>query len=237
MIHGSAADHTTWSIQLASPALTGRLTLVAVDRHRASVGATSVEGHAADAAALLAAGPPAIVVGSSFGAVVALELARRHPARVAGQVLIEPPLGASDEAPSAPAGWLDELDRVAASAGPVAAAERFLRQVLGDEAYARMPRAYQDRARARWPEIRADCHALVAYRPRYATLATVATPTLLLGGARSAPSFAATLDALAAALPRARRERIDGAGHMLHAEAHRRFAELLAGFVAEVVPP
>jgi pimeloyl-ACP methyl ester carboxylesterase len=236
LIHGSATDHGTWSIQLASPVLTAALELVAYDRHRAPVGATSVGGHAEDAAALLGEGP-AVVVGSSFGAVVALELARRYPARALGLVLIEPPMGPSDEAPSAPAGWLAGLDQVATAEGPAAAAERFLRAVLGDEPFERMPRAFQDRARARWDEIRADCAALIAYRPGYATLGEVGAPTLLLGGVRSAPSFAATLDALAAALPRARRERVAGAGHMLHAEAHRRFAELLRGFVVEVAAP
>src|SRR5262249_45389171 len=77
-IHGSAADHTTWSIQLAGP-LRERFTLVAYDRRSS---ATTVEEHAADAATLLTL--PSLVVGSSFGSVIALELVRARPTLCAG---------------------------------------------------------------------------------------------------------------------------------------------------------
>ena len=61
--------------------------------------------------------------------------------------------------------------------------------------------------------------------PNYATLGEVAVPIRLLGGDRSAAYFRPTLEALAAALPRATLAIIAGAGHMLHAEAPRAFAE------------
>jgi len=224
LIHGSAADHTTWSIQLAS-SLKDRFTLIAYDRSRAD----TVEAQADEAVALLAGDPaPAIVVGSSFGAVIALDVIRRHGA--AGAVLIEPPMGATDEAPAAPAAFLAEYDRRMAEQGGPAAAELFLRTVLGDVAYERMPRAFQERSKSKSSEIRADSAALIAYRPRYTELAAVKTPVLLLGGERSASYFRPTIDALFAALPDARFEIIAGAGHMLHAEAHRRFGEALTVF-------
>ncbi|HEU0036307.1 MAG TPA: alpha/beta fold hydrolase [Kofleriaceae bacterium] len=223
LIHGSATDHTTWSIQLASRALRERFTLIAYDRR---AGERSVEDHAGDAATLV--DRETIVVGSSFGAVIALELARTHACR--GAVLIEPPMGPSDDAPAAPVAFLAEYDRRLAEQGGPAAAELFLRTVLGDAAYERMPRAYQDRAKQQWAQIRADSAALIAYRPRYAELATLALPVLLVGGERSAPVFRPTLDALQAVLPDARRETVPAAGHMLHAEGHRRFGELVTGF-------
>ena len=99
-----------------------------------------------------------------------------------------------------------------------------------------VPRAFRERAVAKHAEIRADSAALLAYRPRYALLATLATPVLLLGGGRSAPFYRATLDALAAALPNARLEMIANAGHMLHAEAFRRFHELLLEFAVALAP-
>jgi pimeloyl-ACP methyl ester carboxylesterase len=227
LIHGSAADHTTWSIQLASP-LRERFTLIAYDR---KVHAT-VEQHAADAATILD-GDRALVVGSSFGSVIALELVRTRPDLCAAAVLVEPPMAADDERPAAPVAFLAEYDRRAAEQGGPAAAELFLRTVLGDAAFERMPRAYQERGTSKHAEIRADSAALIAYRPRYAELAAVQVPALLLGGDRSAAYFRPTLDALLAALPRARLEIISGAGHMLHAEAHRRFAELVTAFAAE----
>lgn len=226
LIHGSAADHTTWSIQLAS-SLRERFTLIAYDRRATG----SIEDHADDAIALLADSPePALVVGSSFGAVVALEVARR--AAIAGAVFIEPPMGSSDATASAAAAFLDAYDRRLAEQGGRAAAEMFLRTVLGDAAFERMPHVYRDRACSKFAEIRADSAALIAYRPRYAELALVATPILLLGGDRSAAYFRPTLEALLAALPAARLEIVPHAGHMLHAEAHRRFAELVTEFAA-----
>jgi len=229
MIHGSAADHTTWSIQLASP-LRERFTMIAYDRRPT---ATTVEEHAADAAEVLA-GERALIVGSSFGAVVGLELMRTRPELCAGAVLIEPPMAASDDETAAPATFLAELDRIAAAQGGPAAGEFFLRTVLGDEAFDRIPRAFQERSKQKWAEIRADSAALLAYRPRYPELAAVTMPVLLLGGDRSAPYFRATLDALAAALPHARIETVKGAGHMLHADARSTFADLLVAFADQL---
>jgi pimeloyl-ACP methyl ester carboxylesterase len=228
-VHGSAADQTTWSIQLAG-SLRERFELVAYERR---ADATTVEEHATDAASLLG-DAPALIVGSSFGAVVALEVLRSHPGRCAGAVLIEPPMAASDELAAASTAFLAEFDRRAAAEGGPAAAEFFLRFVLGDAAYDRIPRAFQDRSKSKWAQIRADSGALIAYRPRYHELASIQTPVLLLGGDRSATYFRATLDALLGSLPHARLEVVANAGHMLHAEASRRFAELLVGFAEQV---
>lgn len=230
-VHGSAADWTTWSIQLAS-SLRDSFELVAYNRR---ADAATVEDHAADAAEVLGdTGEPAIVVGSSFGAVIALELVRTRPELCRAAVLIEPPMAPSDDLAAAPAAFLAEFDRRAAEQGGPAAAEFFLRFVLGDAAFERMPGAFQERAKSKWAEIRADSAALLAYRPRYAELPRVDVPVLLVGGDRSATYFRATLDALLAKLPRARLEIVTGAGHMLHAEAPRRFAELVMAFAAEV---
>jgi pimeloyl-ACP methyl ester carboxylesterase len=220
LIHGSAADHTTWSIQLASPVWQARFSLTAYDRPILP----TVEAYAADAAARLAG--PALIIGSSFGAVIALELIRTSAQL--GAVLIEPPLGAPMTA------FLDAFDARAAAQGGAAAAEFFLRAVLGDAPFERMPRAYRDRATAKYAEIRADSAALIAYDPRYADLATVQTPVLLLGGDRSAPYFLPTLETLRANLPNSRLEIVSGAGHMLHAEASRRFLELVTTFADQI---
>ena len=226
LIHGSAGDSTTWSIQLASAVLRQRFSLIAYDRPILP----TVEEQAKVAAGKLTG--PALVVGSSFGAVIALELVRTT--RQLGAVLIEPPMGASDDTPAVPAAFLTEYDRRVADAGGPAAAELFLRTVLGDAAFERMPRAYRERSVGKHAEIRADTAALLAYRPRYAELGSVQTPVLLVGGERSAPFFRPTLEALNARLPRSRLEIVAGAGHMVHAEASRRFAELLTTFADQI---
>lgn len=245
-VHGSATDHTTWSIQLASP-LRQQFELVAYDRRTTS----TVEEQAADLASVIGAAQP-IVVGSSFGAVIALELARSRLAPCTALVLIEPPMAPSDgpqdilaAARAAVGGetpapkrrltrFLDDFDRIAAESGGPAAGEFFLRMVLGDAAFSKIPRVFLERSKAKWAEIRGDSVALMAYRPRYAELGAITVPVLLLSGGRSAPYFRVTLDALAAALPKARREIIARAGHMLHADAASRFAELLVGFADEI---
>ena len=230
-VHGSATDRTTWSIQLRSSAL-DRFELVAPDRDFTR---TSVEQHAVDLAAVIGE-TPALVVGSSFGGVVALELARTQPALLRGAVLIEPPMPPTDDPmfASNQRAFHDEFERRVAADGGPAAGEYFLQTVLGPEAFSRIPPTFRERSRSRWAEIRADSNALIAYRPRYAELRMCTVPMLLLGGERSAPLFLPTLEALAAVLPDAEIVTIPSAGHMLHAEAPRRFAELLIQFAAEV---
>jgi pimeloyl-ACP methyl ester carboxylesterase len=228
LIHGSAADRTTWSIQLAGP-LREKFELIAYDRGELA----SVRAYAAEAAKLLE-DSRALVVGSSFGAVVTLELVRTRPELCAGAILIEPPMAPTDDPPTDPVAFLADFDRRVIDQGGPAAGEFFLRTVLGDTAFERMPKAFRERSAAKWAAIRADSQALIEYRPRYAELASVTTPVLLLGGDRSASYFRPTLEALAKALPRARLEIVSGAGHMLHAEASRRFAELLIAFAAEI---
>ncbi|MFT3698918.1 MAG: alpha/beta hydrolase [Kofleriaceae bacterium] len=228
-VHGSATDHTTWSIQMGS-SLKDRFEMIAPDR---DFSRTTVAQHADDLARHV--GERAILVGSSFGAVICLELLRTRPELVPGAVLIEPPLPPSDEPDYAQGqrAFYEEFERRLAESGGPAAGEFFLQSVLGPEAYARIPRAFRERSAQRWAEIRADSVALIAYRPRYAELGSVDVPVTLVGGERSAPAFAPTLDALAAALPEAERVTIPNAGHMLHAEAPRKFADLLIRFAAD----
>ncbi|CAN5494341.1 alpha/beta hydrolase [soil metagenome] len=230
LVHGSATDHTTWSIQLGS-SLEDRFDFVARDR---DFSRTSVAEHAADLAMSIASATRALVVGSSFGAVIALELARTRPDLVVGAVLIEPPMRSADDRTldSAQREFHAELERRVERDGGPAMGEFFLQSVLGTEAYARIPVVFRERSASRWAEILSDSRALVAYEPRYAALRTCTVPMLLLGGARSAPLFGRTLEALAAALPDAESVTVANAGHMLHAEAPRKFAELLIGFAA-----
>src|SRR5262249_27894062 len=157
-----------------------------------------------------------------------------RPELVAGMVLIEPPMPPADDPATfaTQRAFFAEFDRRVAADGGPAAGEFFLRTVLGDVAYDRIPAAFLDRSKARWADIRADSEALIAYRPRYGELAGVRVPAVLVGGDRSAPYFRVTLDALSAALPAARLEVLPG-GHMLHAEAPRQFARLLMAFADE----
>jgi len=238
LVHGSAADSTTWTIQLAS--LRKHARLVTWDRrgHDRStlpdfIPYFTVEQHANDAIRIIDSeiGQPVVVCGSSFGGVVALDLTRRRPDLVKGAVLLEPPLRPNDRERGIPEGFLSKFDRLEREEGGPAAAEFFLRMVLGDTAYERMPRPYQERSKSLWRQIRQDCAALGEYRVRYDELSKVKTPVLLMGGERSAPFYRPTLEALHQALGNATLEVLPNAGHMMHAEAHRRFNERLLSFM------
>lgn len=97
--------------------------------------ATSVAEQAADAAALLErlAGEPAVVYGTSNGALIALELALARPDLLAGVMLHEPPLLTvlADPAPVG-AAIAQLLEPAFAAGGPDAALEAFLRFAYGD---------------------------------------------------------------------------------------------------------
>lgn len=237
LVHGSAADASTWSIQLAT--LSKQLRLIAVQRRGTDASppsgarAWTVEQHADELAAVIdehAAGS-AIVCGSSFGAVIVLDLAKRKPERLHGMVLCEPPLSPSDHVPAVPWGFGCHFDRLIDQRGGPAAAEFFLRTVLTDGAYEGLPARWQQRACAMWQQIRADSAALARYRVDYAGLRRVQVPALLLGGERSSGFYRPTLDALAHALPRAQRHTLRGAGHMMHADAHRAFNAAVLEFM------
>jgi len=219
LIHGSAADASTWSIQLAS--LSRELRMVAPQRRNRD----SVETAADDIVEVIEAlnDGPVLACASSFGAVILLDVARRFPDRLRGMVLCEPPLAPSDYSPSVPLGFGCQFDRLVLEQSGEAAAEYFLRTVLTDTAYEALPTRWQKRACALWREIRADSGALARYAPRYASLVDVAVPTLLLGGERSSKFYCATLDALEQVLPNVRRQTLRGAGHMMQADAHRGF--------------
>ena len=111
--------------------------------------------------------------------------------------------------------------------------------MLGDTAWGKLPRAFQERSKSFWPQIRGDCHALAAYRVRYGSLGAITTPALLLAGDRSAPYFRPTIDALVHALGDAVMDVIPGAGHMMQAEAPRGFHERLLRFAESIghLPP
>ena len=225
MIHGSAADHTTWTVQLAG--LRERFCMLAYDRNPDAV---TVEQHADDAAEILRSevAGPCLVVGSSFGAIVGLDLARRYPTAVSRLFLCEPPLASSDYLAPVPVGFACRFDSIAARKGGPDASEFFLRAVLGDTAFERMPKVYRKRSMAAHGQIRADMRALARYRVRYEDLASeIDAHVTLLGGERSARFYRETLEALHTAILGSEVRILCGAGHMMQVDAHRQFAEIL----------
>jgi 3-oxoadipate enol-lactonase len=121
-IHGMCGDANVRRGQVLR--LAGRFRCITYDRRghtRSAMGREpeSVPTHAKDAAALITVlGVRPIVVGSSGGARIAVELARRHPDLLAGAVVSEPPIFSLEQS----AGDALMAERGAA-VGPAAASE------------------------------------------------------------------------------------------------------------------
>ncbi|MFN8133461.1 MAG: alpha/beta fold hydrolase [Solirubrobacteraceae bacterium] len=101
LVHGLGDAREGWRETAA--ALAGEATVITYDRRGYGASEapepyerTTVEEQAEDAAAVLAAcaSGPAVVCGEDFGALVCLDLAQRHGDRLAGAVVIDPPLHA-----------------------------------------------------------------------------------------------------------------------------------------------
>ncbi len=100
LVHGGLSDYTEWSDLAARLSASNRV--VAYSRRNAYPNAlragapAGVTEHVADLAGLVHAldMAPAFVVGESYGAVIALECARRHPGLIRALVLNEPPIPA-----------------------------------------------------------------------------------------------------------------------------------------------
>jgi pimeloyl-ACP methyl ester carboxylesterase len=109
---------------------------------------TSLAEQADDAAALLAAlgHSPAVVVGTSAGGSIALELALRHPRAVRAAIVHEPPILAGTTDPQAVTAAMAALiGQGMAAGGPPAAMESFLRWAAGDATFEATDPADRDR--------------------------------------------------------------------------------------------
>jgi pimeloyl-ACP methyl ester carboxylesterase len=193
---------------------------------------SSASEHAADLADLVSGlgRGPVHLFGVSFGAVVALELARQRPDLVRSAALFEPAAAGDDEVPAAPQALLATFERCLTSGEPERAAEVFHRRVLSEALWRRLPPEAQARARGQWRHIHGDLVATVAWRMPRAELSALALPVLLLRGGRSPEGFEAPIRSLAEALPHATRAGIPGAGHQSFGPAWEALAEALAGF-------
>lgn len=216
-----------------------------IDCRRRGYGSSPAEGpgsvvrDAEDALAVLQAldAMPAHVVGVSYSAAVALELAASAPGVVATLTLIEPP---PRHGPSADE-FLQANDRLRQTFerdGVGAALDAFTR-VLGVtpwlEERRSLPRDEVERLEHdAYAFFARDIPALVEWHFNPARAAVVTQPVLYLGGTASHPWFAEVGRWVKLLLPQTEDHLIAGAGHDLSASHSREVAEILRHFITSV---
>lgn len=218
LIHGTSSSALIWGDAVDAASRLGQV--IVYDRRGCTrserpspYDVTRVPVHADDAAALLDAlhATPATVIGRSYGAEVALDLASRYPEYVRGLALLEPlVMGLDDDADR----WSKELrDRVraAASVGVERVAEVFIREVLG--MWGELPGGLREMFTADGQAILAECNG-GDFAMDAATLAAVRHPTLLVTASDSAEAFRRVIAVMAETMPNARVLRVAG-GHFV----------------------
>lgn len=237
-VHGMCGDARVWADQVDR--LRDRYRCTTYDRRghtrspRTDV-VESVELHADDLASLITTLElaPAVVVGSSGGARIAVDLIRRYPELVRGAVLSEPPIGAL--APEAYAALIADVapavKQAAEADGPAAAVDAFF-SVVCPGLWSRIDESVKDRYRNNAPMLFADL-GMPAYEITIDDLAGIRVPTLVIAGTDSHPALREGAHTVARGLPDARFLELD-CGHVTYAERPAEFARAVAAFVAEI---
>lgn len=201
-VHGLMAGADGWRPALEALAPVARA--IAYDRRgHGSSGApdpyrrTTVAEQAEDAAALLRGlgATPALLCGADLGALVCLDLLRRHPDLVRGAVLIAPPLYAFvPQATEVLAAERARLELALRESGPGAAVAAHRGVEAAQVGSAREQRAFfaDYAALASWPVTRRELRA-------------IAVPVAVLEGEDPPPHVRAAVEALVGLLPAGRR--------------------------------
>jgi pimeloyl-ACP methyl ester carboxylesterase len=238
-IHGMCGYAGVWNGQVQR--LADRFTCITYDRRGHSRSASwtqreSVTNHAADAAALieeLRLDRP-VLVGSSGGARIAVELARTQPELLSGGVFAEPPIFTLQ--PAAGGAFQAEIAAVvrpaAEAGGPRAAVDAFFTRVCPG-----LWSALDEPARDRY---RDNGHMMLAefggepYELGLDDVTRIDLPTLVISGTESHPALQAIAATLASGLPDARFVQLTGSGHVTYAERPDQFARAVGEFAADL---
>lgn len=236
LIAPSGATAATWGGLVDDLADVGRV--ITYDRRgytRSGGGVVrNAATHTRDAAALLdaLAPAPAVIVGTSAGATIALDLAVRRPDLVRAVVAHEAPWRALLH--PAPAGLLAlaRMQWLAWRRDYADAAEVLLSYVYsyrdGGTAWEAFPPEWRQVARTNGRAVIADLQATLGSYPRARDLARLTTPVVCTYGARSGNYMHATTRALANTIPSATLSEIAGAAHAVPFDAPARFADVIA---------
>ena len=237
LIPPAGATASTWGAVTEKLARIGRV--IAYDRRGyARTGGKPVRlisTHTADAAAILEhlQATPAVVVGTSAGATIAVDLAVRRPDLVHSVIAHEAAWRASRHLPTAShlaaiakIGWLVLRGRQGDAVETLLRAAYSYRD--GGTAWDAFPEPWRRIAIENARPALLDFRNSVGNYPLAADLAKVTVPVVCSFGARSPDSIIRLSRSLASAIPTARTQQIEGAGHAAPFDAPANFVQLIA---------
>lgn len=237
LIHPAGATASTWGSAIEGLAQIGRV--ITYDRrgYARSGGelARSISTHTADAAAVLESlrTQPAVVVGTSAGAAIAIDLAVRRPDLVRAVIAHEFPWRFTRHLPTvSQVAALAKIGSLVLRGRQSDAAETLLRSAYtyrdGGTAWDAFPEEWRRAARENARATLADFRNSIVDYPSRKDFATVEVPVVCTYGARSPDSMFRLTRSLASAIPAARMHRIVGAGHAAPFDATANFVQVIA---------
>jgi len=190
---------------------------------------TTITEHVDDLLAVIGE-RPTVVVGHSLGGTIALAAAQRRPDLVVAVVAYEAPRPWVDWWPTDSAGG-----RATSVADPADAAERFMRRMVGDDRWERIPRSTRERRRAEGVALVADLRSIrgaPAYRDDELSI-----PVVAAHGSGSTGHHVRTAEELADHAPHGELAVVDGATHGVHLTHPQALADLARRALARATAP
>lgn len=174
---------------------------------------------------------PVLAVGHSYGGTIALAAAEQAPELVLGVLAYEAPMQWLEWWPTDSAG----ASAVAAATDPADAAERFMRRMVGDRRWERLPPSTRAARRAEGATLVAEMAHARPPNPPVFDPARIHQPVLAAHGTEGAAHHARSATALAAAVPDGELAVVEGAGHGIHLTDPGAFADLVRRLHERVV--
>jgi pimeloyl-ACP methyl ester carboxylesterase len=235
LIPPAGSTASTWGTLPGDLAAAGRVIVYDRRGYTRSGGQVvrSAAEHTRDAAAVLDAldARPAVAVGTSAGATIALDLAVRRPDLVRAVVVHEAAWQALRHPDVSGLGTLARMQWLAWRGRYPDAAETLLRWVYsyrdGGSAWDAFPEAWRQAARDNGRSVVADLKSSMGGYPRAQDLATITAPVVCTYGSRSRSYMRPLTRSLARAIPTASVREIDGTAHAVPFDAPGSFAQVI----------